>query len=507
MRPGRVAFALLLPVLFLGGVALGGSGDEPPPVAGAGADLNSAAGMLGLLPKPGSGSVLAVRPHVPADGVDEGPWPLPAELCLPGGLGTPPTRSSPAAADLELRGAGPVRVRFVRLAEAGIADTAAALRGAAETCEQQVFGADVVGDRYYRMRGPVFGDATAIYRGLGRVRLDGEPAVIARSGTTLHAVQGEWLVAVHADSGPDEELFAAAREVLGSFDATARTTFLAPRPAPEGPVGCAGAASRVEDLPDPGAAQPAEFVEALHDVACAREVLDVRDLTSDPFLADGGVVPVDREPVPPDALGDLARALEGRATTVDGLIRYRAGESAALFDFPRGAAAPRFTGFVRDCAHAVPAALPVCAPGPPRGLGDVDWPALIGKSWCPDELPVEPSVAYRGDLTGDGLDDAVVLVSCTAPTSGMPDEVRVYAGTAAENSPRLLGIPLGPRDGTDERGLFVDSVDLLDGVLVVTSFGYGPGDPNADPGFVVTDRFRWNGGTFDRGARDVEPAR
>lgn len=113
-----------------------------------------------------------------------------------------------------------------------------------------------------------------------------------------------------------------------------------------------------------------------------------------------------------------------------------------------------------------------------------------------------PDPVARSGAGKCGRDDAVGSVR--SPT-GTPDEVRVHIGTGTANSPCSPGIPLGTQDGTDERGLDVDSADLRDGVLVVPSFGCGAGDLDDGACLLVTGRFRWNGSASGRGGRAVGP--
>lgn len=104
----------------------------------------------------------------------------------------------------------------------------------------------------------------------------------------------------------------------------------------------------------------------------------------------------------------------------------------------------------------------------------------------------------RADLTSDGWPETILTQSCTAVTSSLPNVVRVFDGTGSQANPKLLGIVIRPEDGIDNRGLRVQSIEAVNGRLVVHSVSYRTYDPNSSPSVWVTDRFRWNGTSFER---------
>ncbi len=102
-----------------------------------------------------------------------------------------------------------------------------------------------------------------------------------------------------------------------------------------------------------------------------------------------------------------------------------------------------------------------------------------------------------GDVTGDGVADAVVSYRCVGATAG-PDTVLVYVATAA--GPHLAARLL---HGADE---YVTSVRPTGKGLVLLARGYTPGTPRCCPDLLVRHTYTWQGGHLTETDRDTEPA-
>lgn len=95
---------------------------------------------------------------------------------------------------------------------------------------------------------------------------------------------------------------------------------------------------------------------------------------------------------------------------------------------------------------------------------------------------VQTSVIYA-DLTGDGVDEAIVPIS----SGGTMGDVAflVLAASGRGTKTLLKEVPLGASGGL--------SVAVVDGQLVMTQAIYGPEDPNCCPSALRRTTYVWNG--------------
>ncbi len=110
---------------------------------------------------------------------------------------------------------------------------------------------------------------------------------------------------------------------------------------------------------------------------------------------------------------------------------------------------------------------------------------------------LQAGVIY-GDLTGDGVDDAVVPIS----SGGTMGDIAflVFAPSGGVTKTLLKEIPLGGSGGL--------SVAVVDGQIVMTQPIYGPNDPNCCPSGLRKTTYVWNGASFavQSVKTDVNPA-
>ena len=99
----------------------------------------------------------------------------------------------------------------------------------------------------------------------------------------------------------------------------------------------------------------------------------------------------------------------------------------------------------------------------------------------------EPQVAY-GDLTGDGVPDAVMVAECTAGGVGWPPVVNLY--TAGDV--RLGSVDLGDLPGQGGRGP-VRTVSIAGGRVHLTWSGYRDADAGCCPTLPMSGELVWNG--------------
>lgn len=97
----------------------------------------------------------------------------------------------------------------------------------------------------------------------------------------------------------------------------------------------------------------------------------------------------------------------------------------------------------------------------------------------------QPGVIYA-DLTGDGVDDAIVPISSGGTMGDIAFLVLAPSGGATKTL--LKEIPLGGSGGL--------SVAVVDGQIVMTQPIYGPNDPNCCPSALRKTTYVWNGASF-----------
>ena len=126
------------------------------------------------------------------------------------------------------------------------------------------------------------------------------------------------------------------------------------------------------------------------------------------------------------------------------------------------ASAPTGSGSATSAAAHPTAASPLRA---------TPWATATGFR-CPsaEQQVVVDKVAY-GDVTGDGVDDAVAVLSCTTASSANPLRIEAFDGSSSPAHPRSIGV-LIPFDDP----LYVEQVDIaIDGrTIQLSGAGVGP---------------------------------
>ncbi|GAA4957533.1 hypothetical protein [Actinoplanes utahensis] len=146
-------------------------------------------------------------------------------------------------------------------------------------------------------------------------------------------------------------------------------------------------------------------------------------------------------------------------------------------------------------------ATPTSDPGDPNGSDPGD-----GGNWfnaakpCPAGQAVEIQKLGFGDVTGDGVDDALLARACEPITSRWPSTVEVFDGTTGEK-PRRLGVLLADVGEADFP--YVTDLSAAGGVVTVKAHGVGDGGSQACPNLKLTYKYEYSGGTFTRTGRTV----
>lgn len=100
----------------------------------------------------------------------------------------------------------------------------------------------------------------------------------------------------------------------------------------------------------------------------------------------------------------------------------------------------------------------------------------------------EDAIAY-GDITGDGVEEAVVHTVCEFGANGRQHTLEVW--DVADGLPRVVAtVPAPGEDVTGPLPPDVQSFDIGDGALEVVWTGYAEDDPNCCPSLVVTQRYQ-----------------
>jgi hypothetical protein len=139
------------------------------------------------------------------------------------------------------------------------------------------------------------------------------------------------------------------------------------------------------------------------------------------------------------------------------------------------------------------------------------WPVVSKKTFTlkdggfpekPDEVGMSLLSAVYGDLTGDGADEAMVVLAVSTNGSAIPHAVYVY--TLEENQPKLLwSFSTGDRADGGLRNIYADQGDLVvelygKGKVLGTDLyaDDGSGSHTPYPYYFTQTRYKWDGTDF-----------
>ncbi|HEV7790829.1 MAG TPA: hypothetical protein VGP05_17625 [Pseudonocardia sp.] len=149
-----------------------------------------------------------------------------------------------------------------------------------------------------------------------------------------------------------------------------------------------------------------------------------------------------------------------------------------------------------DAGASAPAAPKAGAASPLTGA---DWATLTGYR-CPaeDQKVLVDQVVY-GDITGDGVSDAVVSLTCSTTTSSNPLRIEAFDGSSSPMHPRSLGVLI-----SDSDPIYLEKADVTIAHPTVTVSGeaLGPDAPlAAGPHVRLTQSFIYRDQTLRPGPR------
>jgi hypothetical protein len=164
-----------------------------------------------------------------------------------------------------------------------------------------------------------------------------------------------------------------------------------------------------------------------------------------------------------------------------------------------GCGSPAPAGPTSEAAPPTSSDAPQAAPVSP--LLGADW-AKVTTFHCPldDQRVLVANVEY-GDLTGDGVADAVVSLTCSTTTSSNPLRIEAFDGTSAPDHPKSLGVLVSESDP-----IYVEEADvtIASPSVTVAARALGPDAAMAaGPQVKFTQTFTYRDGALHPGPRQT----
>jgi hypothetical protein len=166
-----------------------------------------------------------------------------------------------------------------------------------------------------------------------------------------------------------------------------------------------------------------------------------------------------------------------------------------------GCGSPAPASSTGEAAPPSSSAAPAPAPAPVSPLLGADW-AKVTTFRCPsdDQRVLVDNVVY-GDITGDGVGDAVVSLTCSTTTSSNPLRIEAFDGTSAPDHPKSLGVLVSETDP-----IYVEEADvtIANPSVTVAARALGPDAAMAaGPQVKFTQTFTYRDGTLHPGPRQT----
>lgn len=112
---------------------------------------------------------------------------------------------------------------------------------------------------------------------------------------------------------------------------------------------------------------------------------------------------------------------------------------------------------------------------------------------------MELAQAVYGDITGDGVSDAVVSLTCSTSTSSNPIQVEAFDGRSNPAHPRAIGVLIEAQDP-----MYVEKAEITIARPDVTVMGHAVGQDAAlaaGPQVRFTQTFTYRDGKLVAGPR------
>ncbi|MEU4619885.1 hypothetical protein AB0G04_07885 [Actinoplanes sp. NPDC023801] len=125
---------------------------------------------------------------------------------------------------------------------------------------------------------------------------------------------------------------------------------------------------------------------------------------------------------------------------------------------------------------------------------------------CPNEgQKAEVQRLEFADVTGDGVDDALVARTCEAFTAYIPSTVEVFDGTTAGDAkPKRIGVLL--KDAGQADLPWFTSMSAKGGTVTIKAYGVAENGIQACPELKLTYVYRFGDGKFERTGRTATNA-
>ena len=150
-------------------------------------------------------------------------------------------------------------------------------------------------------------------------------------------------------------------------------------------------------------------------------------------------------------------------------------------------------------SSATPTSAEAPKPAAASPLQGADW-AKVTNFRCPlDDQQVLADKAVYGDITGDGVADAVVSLTCSTTTSSNPLRVEAFDGASGPAHPRSLGVLVSETDP-----IYVEQADvtIVHPTITLSARALGPDAAMAaGPRVKFTQTFTYRDGALQSGPR------
>lgn len=132
---------------------------------------------------------------------------------------------------------------------------------------------------------------------------------------------------------------------------------------------------------------------------------------------------------------------------------------------------------------------PPPSPETADSLDDVEWESVVQAPDCSGmDLGIEITGKNHADLTGDGVEDALVRVACRSTTGWPIDRVHLFDGASDPSAPRLLDV-IRSSDLTRSN---IATVEVApDGLITVRTSEWTDDAPTCCPDITATGTYRW----------------
>jgi hypothetical protein len=139
-----------------------------------------------------------------------------------------------------------------------------------------------------------------------------------------------------------------------------------------------------------------------------------------------------------------------------------------------------------------------CTPPSPATVTVVNGSAAIGNQWH-----FSISRPLFGDITGDGVPEAVVPYDCVG-ADDLGTHVFVYTGTASAPH-QIADLPARTEPQPDIASIYPDQMQIANHQLTLVGLGFTPTAAHCCPDLRITNVYNWNGSNLVLASHNVVP--